>query len=138
MHLQLATILAVAAATFSTANPTWQAEESWLKSSGGHQAPHHTSPRPNVSCHPKTPHRSPPTSPPRTKLCYVQSHNDSVTDDSTYIMSALHECNNGGHVVFSEGTKYMIGTALDLTFLDHIDIGMLLIRILITAVNDSC
>ena len=39
-------------------------------------------------------------------------------------MDALHSCNNGGHVVFKEGVKYTIGTALDLTFLNHIDIGM--------------
>lgn len=38
-------------------------------------------------------------------------------------MDALHSCNNGGHVVFKEGIKYTIGTALDLTFLNHIDIG---------------
>jgi galacturan 1,4-alpha-galacturonidase len=53
----------------------------------------------------------------------VESHNDGVTDDSTYILNALHSCNNGGHVVFAEGLKYTIGTALDLTFLEHIDIG---------------
>jgi len=53
----------------------------------------------------------------------VKSHNDCVTDDSTYILDALHDCNNGGHVVFKEGLKYTIGTALDLTFLKHIDIG---------------
>jgi galacturan 1,4-alpha-galacturonidase len=53
----------------------------------------------------------------------VQSHNDGVTDDSKYILEALHSCNNGGHVVFREGIKYLIGTALDLTWLEHIDIG---------------
>jgi galacturan 1,4-alpha-galacturonidase len=55
----------------------------------------------------------------------VQSHNDGVTDDSAYILDALHDCNNGGHVVFREGIKYLIGTALDLTWLNHIDIGKL-------------
>jgi galacturan 1,4-alpha-galacturonidase len=54
----------------------------------------------------------------------VESHNDGVTDDSTYILNALHSCNNGGHVVFAEGLKYTIGTALDLTFLEHIDIDI--------------
>jgi len=33
------------------------------------------------------------------------------------------DCNNGGHAVFTEGTNYLIGTALDLTFLKHIDLG---------------
>jgi galacturan 1,4-alpha-galacturonidase len=123
MRFQLATILAVALATLSSAKPTWQAEESRAKSSGGHQAPNHTSPRPSISCFPKTPHIPPPWTPPRNKVCYVKSHNDSVTDDSTYILDALHDCNNGGHVVFTQGVKYTIGTALDLTFLNHIDIG---------------
>ena len=54
----------------------------------------------------------------------MQSHNDGVTDDSNFILEALHECNDGGHVVFKEGTQYFIGTALDLTFLEHIDLGM--------------
>jgi galacturan 1,4-alpha-galacturonidase len=53
----------------------------------------------------------------------VKSHNDGLTDDSKYILDALHDCNNGGHVVFKEGTEYLIGTALDLTFLKHIDLG---------------
>lgn len=45
------------------------------------------------------------------------------TDDSKYILQALHECNNGGHVVFPQGATYVIGTAMDLQFLKHIDIG---------------
>ncbi|KAH6669239.1 PGX, glycoside hydrolase family 28 protein [Halenospora varia] len=124
MRFQLTAVLAIASATISIANPTWQAEQSWAKGSNGHSAPEHTSPRPNVSCHPKTPHKPVPSPPSRNKVCYVKSHNDSITDDSTYIMDALHSCNNGGHVVFKEGTKYMIGTALDLTFLNHIDIDI--------------
>lgn len=47
-----------------------------------------------------------------------------MTDDSSYILDALHRCNNGGHVVFREGVEYFIATALDLTFLEHIDLGM--------------
>jgi hypothetical protein len=108
MRFQLSTILAVASATLAIAK----------------SYPDHVSPRPKVSCHPKTPHRPPPNPPPRNKVCYVKSHNDSLTDDSPYILDALHTCNNGGHVVFKEGLKYTIGTALDLTFLKHIDIGM--------------
>ena len=66
----------------------------------------------------------PPSSPSRSKTCYVQSHNDLVTDDSEYILSAINECNNGGHVVFPADQSYLIGTALDLTFLSHIDLDI--------------
>lgn len=85
--------------------------------------PQHQSPRPPITCHPKPPPKPLPIPPPRQKVCYVKTHNDGVSDDSTYIMSALHECNDGGHVVFKQGYNYTIGTALDLTFLNHIDIG---------------
>ncbi|KAK3323513.1 hypothetical protein B0T19DRAFT_443008 [Cercophora scortea] len=36
-------------------------------------------------------------------------------------LTALHRCNNGGHVVFQQDTTYIIGKALDLTFLKQID-----------------
>jgi galacturan 1,4-alpha-galacturonidase len=123
MRLQLTTILLAASATLSVANPTWQLFQEWAKGSGGKSVPEHTSPRRPIFCHPKTPHKPPPSPPLRHKVCYVKSHNDGVTDDSKYIMNALHACNNGGHVVFKEGTEYLIGTALDLTFLNHIDLG---------------
>ena len=64
-----------------------------------------------------------PESPPRNRTCVVQSNGDEKKDDSEYIIDAIRRCNNGGHVIFSRGTKYMIGTALDLTFLKHIDLG---------------
>jgi len=124
MRFPSTVILLAASATLSIASPTWQAFSEWANGIGGKSAPDHTSPRPSVSFHPKTPHLPPPFSPPRYKVCYVQSHNDGVTDDSNFILEALHECNNGGHVVFKEGTQYFIGTALDLTFLEHIDLGM--------------
>lgn len=63
-------------------------------------------------------------SPARNRVCYVQSHDDLVTDDSAYILSALQQCNDGGHVVFPANTSYLIGTALNLTFLQHIDIDI--------------
>lgn len=47
------------------------------------------------------------------------------TDDSAYILEALHECNHGGKVVFPIGTTYVIGKAMDMQFLKHVDIGML-------------
>ena len=63
-------------------------------------------------------------SPSRNKTCYVDSHNDYSTDDSPYILDALKDCNNGGHVVFAKDTRYTIGTALDMTFLSHIDLDI--------------
>ncbi|CAK3748229.1 Exopolygalacturonase X-1 [Lecanosticta acicola] len=47
-----------------------------------------------------------------------------TTDDSEYILAALESCNEGGHVVFPAGVTYVVGTALDLTFLKHIDIDI--------------
>jgi galacturan 1,4-alpha-galacturonidase len=124
MRFQLTAFLAIAFATTAIASPTWAALEQWAEGPQGQSAPEHTSTRPSVSCHPHHPSKPPPTPRPRNRVCHIRSHNDGVTDDSKYILDALHDCNNGGHVVFSEGKKYTIGTALDLTFLEHIDIGM--------------
>jgi galacturan 1,4-alpha-galacturonidase len=44
------------------------------------------------------------------------------TDDSAYILSALHKCNNGGRVVFPIGRTYVIGKPLEMQFLKHVDI----------------
>lgn len=76
-------------------------------------------------CHPITPyHPGKPfhTSPSRKKTCTVKSYGNGK-DDSKYVLGAIKECNNGGHVIFSKGKTYTIGTALDLTFLKHIDLG---------------
>ncbi|KAL4927563.1 putative extracellular exo-polygalacturonase [Aspergillus undulatus] len=73
---------------------------------------------------PKPPFRPLPTSHPRKKVCHVQSYGDG-SDDSEFILSAIKECNHGGKVVFNEGEEYTIGTALDLTFLKHIDLEIL-------------
>ncbi|KAH8793414.1 PGX, glycoside hydrolase family 28 protein [Hyaloscypha finlandica] len=124
MRFQLTTVLAIASATAAVASPTWAAFEQWAKRAGKKSAQEHTSSRPSISYHPHHPSKSPPSPPPRDRVCYVKSHNDSVTDDSKYILDALHDCNNGGHAVFAEGLKYTIGTALDLTFLNHIDIDI--------------
>ncbi|RJE26348.1 Exo-polygalacturonase [Aspergillus sclerotialis] len=40
-------------------------------------------------------------------------------------MSALKKCNNGGKVVFDSDKHYTIGTALDMTFLKHVDLEIL-------------
>ncbi|TAQ91576.1 hypothetical protein B7494_g8 [Chlorociboria aeruginascens] len=49
--------------------------------------------------------------------CYVKSNNNESDD----IPDALHKCNKEGHAIFHEGSNYTVGTALDLTFLNHID-----------------
>ncbi|PQE29919.1 Exopolygalacturonase X protein [Rutstroemia sp. NJR-2017a WRK4] len=122
MHFQLNTLLTVASAALAIAGPTWQ-DASWDQALARRGHSKHTSPRPKISCHPKKPSKPIPSPPPRSKTCYVQSHGNG-SDDSPYIMSALHSCNNGGHVVFSEGVTYSVGTALDLTFLKHIDLDI--------------
>ena len=79
--------------------------------------------RPQLTPSPYNPRLPIPEPARRTKWCFVESHGDGVTDDSPYILSAFHECNDGGHVVFSKDTTYLIGTAMDWAFLKHIDIG---------------
>lgn len=69
---------------------------------------------------PKRPFNPLPPTHARTRVCNVPSHSDG-SDDSEYILSALKECNNGGKVVFDK--RYVIGTALDLRFLKHVDLG---------------
>ena len=113
-------------ASISGATPTWSTGpdvKMGAELASRHVSNHISSRRP-VSCSPKTPHNPIPSPPIRHKTCYVRSHNDGVTDDSKYIIDALRTCNYGGHVVFKEDTKYLIGTALDLTFLNHIDLGI--------------
>ena len=125
MRFSFTTLLAAASvASLSVANPTRPAVQNWAKGARGQASPDHTSLRPTVACHPHHPRVPPPRPPPRNRVCYVKSHNDGVTDDSKHILHAFHHCNNGGHVVFREGVKYFIATAMDWTFLNHIDIGM--------------
>lgn len=133
MHFQLTAILALASLTIAT--PTWSSLEQWKHSPGGKSSPNHTSPRPSVSCYPKHPSKPAPSPPARNKVCYVNSHGNG-TDDSPYILDAFHSCNNGGHVVFKEGTQYIIGTAMDWTFLNHIDIGMKLYKFYSLSITD--
>lgn len=78
--------------------------------------------RPNYSIEPKHPGSPIPESPERTKTCIVEACGDGG-DDSANILKAIKECNNGGHVVFPKEQTFNIGTALDLTFLEHIDLG---------------
>lgn len=80
--------------------------------------------RPELSYEPNAPFLDLPASPSRNRTCFVKSHDDLTTDDSEYILSALHECNHGGQVVFPQGTTCVVGTALDLQFLKHVDIDI--------------
>ncbi|KAF2138356.1 glycoside hydrolase family 28 protein, partial [Aplosporella prunicola CBS 121167] len=77
--------------------------------------------RPNHAIAPHHPWKQLPSSPARNQTCVVEASGDG-SDDSDSALSAINKCNNGGTVVFSADTNYTIGTALDLTFLKHIDI----------------
>ncbi|RAK96863.1 putative extracellular exo-polygalacturonase [Aspergillus ibericus CBS 121593] len=78
----------------------------------------------NEACGPHKPFRPLPTSSSRDRTCHVRSHGNG-TDDSDYILSALHQCNHGGKVVFDADKEYIIGTALNMTFLKNIDLEVL-------------
>ncbi|XHF96628.1 hypothetical protein AWENTII_000251 [Aspergillus wentii] len=82
------------------------------------------SPSRDNACHPLQPFKSLPQSQTRSKTCHVESNGDG-SDDASHVLSALKECNNGGKVVFDEDKEYTIGTALDMTFLKHIDLEIL-------------
>lgn len=84
------------------------------------------SPRPALLPVPYSP-RLPFPNPPRrssSKVCVVNTHGDGITDDAFSILFAFHQCNDGGHVLFLRDVTYVVGTAMDLTFLKHIDVGM--------------
>ncbi|KAH8146679.1 uncharacterized protein LAJ45_09362 [Morchella importuna] len=75
-----------------------------------------------VTPYPKHPKKPRYTSTPRTsKICTVPS---GETDSAASILAAAHSCNNGGTIVFSPNKTYTIGTALDLTFLSHVDLDI--------------
>jgi hypothetical protein len=101
---------------------TWTAYQEYVQSHSTSVGTHESS-RPSLVYSPKRPYKKMHASPKRDNKCVVKSHNDFKTDDSSYILQAVKKCNDGGHVLFPEGTTYVIGTALDLTGLKHIDIG---------------
>ena len=78
--------------------------------------------RPQHPVAPYSPGKPFPPSPDRTKNCVVTANGDG-TDDSKNILKAINDCNDGGHVMFPKDKKFIIGIALDLTFLKHIDLG---------------
>lgn len=104
------------------ASATWDAYEEYLSRLPAHTSKHQGK-RPHTYFEPQQPFKKFPKSPSRGKNCYVKSHNDMKTDDSEYILDAINKCNDGGHVIFPQGYTYVIGTALDLTHLKHIDLG---------------
>ncbi|EMD95672.1 glycoside hydrolase family 28 protein [Bipolaris maydis ATCC 48331] len=59
----------------------------------------------------------------RNKKCMLKARGGGK-DDSANILSAVKRCNNGGQVVFPKGQHFTIGTALDLTFLNRIDLDI--------------
>ncbi|ORY60577.1 glycoside hydrolase family 28 protein [Pseudomassariella vexata] len=77
--------------------------------------------RPNIEPYPKTLSHPLPTSPQRNKTCSVTSRG-SGDDDASAILQAFNDCNNGGTVVLD--SDYTIGTALDLTFLNGVDVAL--------------
>lgn len=77
--------------------------------------------RPVTTFYPKQP-RVFPVHGSRNRSCIVSANDDGI-DDSTNVVTAIDSCNNGGHVIFSSDTTYTIGKALDLTYLQSIDIG---------------
>ncbi|KAH8661997.1 polygalacturonase [Xylariales sp. PMI_506] len=77
--------------------------------------------RPDVKAHPYNYGRPHPPSPPRKKVCFVKP--GSVGSDAApQILSAFHDCNNGGTVVLD--ANYTIASPLDLTFLNSVDIAI--------------
>lgn len=123
MRFQLTTALvALASATTVLASPSFGTPRDW--SSSAMSKRDQTSPRPSLDYSPKTPTISPPVFAARKKICYVHCHNDGKTDDSKNFLHAITKCNDGGHIVFKKGLKYLIGTALDLTNLKHVDIDI--------------
>ncbi|KAI0147483.1 polygalacturonase [Xylariaceae sp. FL1272] len=79
-------------------------------------------PRPDIQPFPYNTGRSKPVSKPRAaKECSVVALGEGA-DDSDAILEAFNSCNNGGTVVLDG--DYTIGTALDLTFLESVDIAL--------------
>ncbi|KAI1427429.1 polygalacturonase [Xylaria sp. FL1777] len=77
--------------------------------------------RPNIEPFPYNSGRSTPYSSPRTKTCSVAALGDGE-DDAPQILNGFNDCNNGGTVVLDG--NYTIATALDLTFLNSVDVAL--------------
>ncbi|KAJ8113962.1 hypothetical protein OPT61_g4048 [Boeremia exigua] len=79
-------------------------------------------PRPCLQAAPFGTGKDFPHSPPRhpKRRCFVKPGNNDTRDDAHAILKAFKKCNNGGTIVL--GDKYRIRSALDLTFLKHVDV----------------
>lgn len=82
----------------------------------------HLPTRPNVKPAPYDSGKAMPRSPERDpkRYCFVEPGKDPERDDAACILDAFHKCNDGGTVVLDQ--SYLVGSPLDLTFLNHIDV----------------
>jgi galacturan 1,4-alpha-galacturonidase len=128
MRFQLSSVLTIVSVTLAIASPTWQAGPDLAGNQVKGRDATETddgSVRPTVTFSPIQPRVPPPVHGQRDKICHVRyDHHRPDADDSDYVIDAMRRCNDGGHVIFSQGVTYNIAKALDLTFLKHIDIGM--------------
>jgi len=83
---------------------------------------HAVPPRPILKAAPFGTGKEFPHSPPRHPRlrCFVESGKDNTSDDARAIYRAFERCNNGGTIILNE--VYHIGSPLDLTFLEHVDV----------------
>lgn len=63
-------------------------------------------------------------SPERSRTCIATSHNDEESDDAEYILQAVRDCHEGGHVILAAKLTYTIASPLNLTGLSAIDIDI--------------
>ena len=77
--------------------------------------------RPNIEPLPHNSGRAKPYSPARNATCSVTAIGGGE-DDASQILDAFTQCNNGGTVILDG--DYTIGTALDLTFLESVDVAL--------------
>lgn len=80
--------------------------------------------RPDTKPWPHNSGRPQPPSPPRARRwCFVEPQGGGE-DDAPRILDALHECSGGGGGTVVLDANYTIATALDLTFLEGVDIAL--------------
>ena len=79
--------------------------------------------RPSIKAWPLHPGNSHAASPARdpSKYCFVKPSCKS-DDDAVNILKAFRKCNHGGTVVLD--ANYTIGSPLDLTFLENVDVAI--------------
>jgi galacturan 1,4-alpha-galacturonidase len=70
---------------------------------------------------PPLPNPRPRFPPDHAKTCKVYPSGDGK-DDAPALLDAAKRCNHGGRVVLPAGHQFTIGSPLDLTFLDNVDL----------------